>query len=161
MKIAHYTSVSLRNLRKSDLDDYYQLVGDSNVMEFISDAVYNYDEAAAELNRLLEKKRKDFTVWAAENENHEFIGVGTLQIENNIGHIGYRVLKKFWRLGYGLQIANCLIQKAKQYKLTELCAEVDMENAASLKILEKLDFTTVEIRTNDLGNEIGLYSLKL
>lgn len=162
MKIAHYTSVSLRKLKKSDLDDYYQLVGDSHVMAFISGSAYNFQEAEKELNHLIDNNRQDFNVWAAEDENNHFVGIGMLQQgTDKSGNIGYRVLRKYWRLGFGLQIAKCLIQKARQNRLSTIYAEVEMENLPSLKILEKLDFEEVEVRTNEIGNEIGVFSLTL
>jgi RimJ/RimL family protein N-acetyltransferase len=162
MKIAHYTSVSLRKLKKSDLDDYYQLVGDSHVMEFISGTAYNYQEAENELNRIIDNNRLDFNIWAVENEQNEFVGIAMLQQEHETSaNIGYRVLKKYWGMGYGLQIAQCLIQKAIKAKLLAVFADVDMENIASLRILNKLDFEEVEIRTNDLGREIGVFCLAL
>jgi L-amino acid N-acyltransferase YncA len=64
-------------------------------------------------------------------------------------------------LGFGLQIAKCLIQKARQNRLSTIYAEVEMENLPSLKILEKLDFEELEVRTNEIGNEIGVFSLTL
>jgi RimJ/RimL family protein N-acetyltransferase len=162
MKIANYTSVSLRKLKKTDLMDYYQLVGDEVVMTFITGTAYNYQEAENELNRLVDNNRQDFNVWAAEDEKNQFIGIGMLQQhDDKSGNIGYRVLRKFWGNGYGLQIAECLIQKAIQKNLIEIYAEVEMENLPSLKILEKLDFEEIEIRTNEMGNEIGLFCLKL
>jgi RimJ/RimL family protein N-acetyltransferase len=161
MKIAYHTSVSLRKLNKSDLERYYQLVGDEAVMAYIGPA-YNFQEAENELNRIICNNRTDFNIWAAENEQHKFVGIGLLQQEHETSaNIGYRVLRKYWGNGYGLQIAECLIQKAMQKNLIEIYAEVEMENLPSLKILEKLDFEEIEIRSNEIGNEIGLFCLKL
>jgi ribosomal-protein-alanine N-acetyltransferase len=161
MKIAYHTSVSLRKLKKSDLERYYQLVGDEAVMEYIGPA-YNFQEAENELNRIIDNNRTDFNIWAAENEQHEFVGIGLLQQENETSaNIGYRVLRKYWGNGYGLQIAQCLINKAAQDHLLAVFAEVDMKNTASLRILEELNFEEINIRTNDLGNEIGEFGLAL
>jgi len=161
MKIAYHTTVRLRKLKKSDLDNYYQLVGDGAVMAYIGPA-YNYQEAENELNRIIENNRSDFMIWAAENEEKEFIGIGVLQqeLETN-GSIGYRVQKKFWGRGYGLQIAQCLINKAVEEDLLAVFAEVDMKNLASLRILEALGFEEVDIRTNELGNQIGVFGIAL
>jgi ribosomal-protein-alanine N-acetyltransferase len=162
MKIANYASVSLRKLKKTDLEDYYQLVGDDAVMAFLTGTAYNYQEAENELNRLIDNYRQDFNVWAAEDENNNFVGIGMLQQgDDKSGNIGYRVLRKYWRLGFGFQIAKCILQKARQNKLSTVYAEVEMENLASLKILEKLNFEEIEIRTNEMENEIGLFCLKL
>ncbi len=161
MKLAHYTTVTLRKLRKSDLEDYYQLVGDTSVMAFIGNA-YNFQEAENELNRIIDNNRPDFNIWAAENEMQEFVGIGLLQQEHEkSANIGYRVLKKYWGNGYGLQIAQCLLQKASQNGLQAVYAEVEMENSASLKILEKLNFEEIEIRSNDMNNLIGLFCRNL
>ena len=161
MKIAYHTSVSLRKLKKSDLELYYQLVGDDAVMSYIGPA-YNFQEAENELNRIIDNNRTDFNIWAAENEQHEFVGIGLLQQEHETSaNIGYRVLRKYWGNGYGLQIAQCLINKAAQDDLLTVFAEVDMKNTASLRILEELYFEEISIRTNDLGNEIGEFGLAL
>ena len=161
MKLAHYTTVTLRKLRKSDLEDYYLLVGDRAVMAFIGKA-YSFQEAENELNRIIDNNRPDFNIWAAENEMQEFVGIGLLQQEHEkSANIGYRVLKKYWGNGYGLQIAQCLIQKAAQNSLKSVYAEVEMENTASLKILEKLNFEEIEIRSNDMNNLIGLFCRNL
>ena len=161
MKIAYHTSVSLRKLKKSDLERYYQLVGDEAVMEYIGPA-YNFQEAENELNRIIDNNRPDFNIWAAENDLKEFVGIGLLQQEHETSaNIGYRVLRKYWGNGYGLQIAQCLINKAAQDELLAVFAEVDMKNTASLRILEELYFEEINIRTNDLGNEIGDFGLAL
>jgi [ribosomal protein S5]-alanine N-acetyltransferase len=161
MKIAYHTSVSLRKLKKSDLERYYQLVGDEAVMEYIGPA-YNFQEAENELNRIIDNNRSDFNIWAAENELKEFVGIGLLQQEDETSaNIGYWVLRKYWGNGYGLQIAQCLINKAAQDELLAVFAEVDIKNTASLRILEELYFEEINIRTNDLGNEIGDFGLAL
>jgi ribosomal-protein-alanine N-acetyltransferase len=161
MKLVHYTTVTLRKLRKSDLEDYYLLVGDRAVMAFIGKA-YSFQEAENELYRIIDNNRSDFNIWAAEDENKNFVGIGMLQQQKEDScNIGYRVLKKYWGNGYGLQIAQCLIQKASQNGLQAVYAEVEMENSASLKILEKLNFEEIEIRSNDMNNLIGLFCRNL
>ena len=156
-------SLSLRKLRQSDLDDYYMIVGDSEVMAYITGEAYSFQEAETELRRFVDRfgKHPVLGVWVAErNEDKAFVGIGGLiQVAEGSVDLGYRVLKEYWGSGYGFEIAKLLIEKAKSGKMDYLVAEVELENEASLNILEKLGFEEVEIKRNEMGNEVVFFKL--
>jgi hypothetical protein len=139
------------------------IVGDGDVMAYITGEAYSFQEAEAELIRLVERfgKHPIYGVWVAErNEDKAFVGIGGLiQVAEGALDLGYRVLKAYWGSGYGLEIAKLLIEKAKSGKMDYLVAEVELENEASLNILEKLGFEEVKIKRNEMGNEVGYFKL--
>jgi RimJ/RimL family protein N-acetyltransferase len=158
-------SLLLRKLRFSDLEDYFKIVGDAETMAFIVDRPYNRTESDNEVQRLIDRYGKNnvYGIWVAERiDNGQFIGIGGLiQVGEKTADIGYRVQRKYWGLGYGLSIAKLLISKAKEEGLNLLVAEVEQENKASIHILEKLGFIQTDIITNELGNNICYYKMKL
>lgn len=156
-------SLTFRKLLFSDLDNYFLLVGDTDVMAFISNEPYSYGEAEQELKRLIAQylKHSKFGVWAVL-ESDEFVGTAMMLKEGeDSASIGYKVLKSKWGRGYGLKIGKLLIEKAKNSGIKTLFAEVEMENEASLNILHELIFEEVVIRKNEIGNEVGLFKLDI
>lgn len=157
--------LTLRKLKYSDLENYYSIVGDADVMAYITGEAYSRQEAEQELQRLIERfgKHPVFGVWVAERSSDAaFVGVGGLiQVADSVADLGYRVLKSYWGKGYGLEIAKLLIEKAKVNGICRLVAEVELENEPSLNILEKLQFEELEIKRNEMGNEVGFFELKI
>ena len=77
-------------------------------------------------------------------ETNEFIGWAGLKYikklngyENNYD-LGYRFMKRFWRKGYGYESAKAFVDFGfNELKLERITAYADVNNIASIKILEK------------------------
>ncbi|MGK0391321.1 MAG: ribosomal-protein-alanine N-acetyltransferase [Maribacter sp.] len=90
-------------------------------------------------------------------DNNTIIGeAGLLQIpkkNETFIEIGYMIDRVYWNNAYGFEIANSLVQYAKdEMQLKELKAGVNSKNTASIKILEKCDFKLFnKIKTKNGG----------
>ena len=169
MKLPNFSDIKLalrlRKLKYSDTENYFSIVGDAETMAYITEKPYTRHESDHEVNRLIERYSKSdlFGVWVAESiVDQKFIGVGALiQVDESVADIGYRVQKEKRGQGYGIEIAKLLIEKAKEHGLQKIVAEVEVENKASVRILEKLGFTRLYDKINQLGNEIAFFELEI
>lgn len=77
--------------------------------------------------------------------------------------IGYAFLPKFWSRGYALESARAVMNHAKEaLGLKRVVAIVDPNNAASIRVLEKIGMTferMVKLSEDDI--ELKLFSIKL
>ncbi len=55
------------------------------------------------------------------------------------------LLPKYWGKGFGSEIANALVEKAKEDGLKKLTAIIDPNNVASRKILISLGFHSLKV----------------
>lgn len=132
-----------RYLTIEDADSYYDMMGNPNVMNPIPRSVMSRIESDEHLTQMmnLDHDVSDQKIWAIDSkEEKECIGICAF-LKNNEGEdeIGYRLREKFWRKGYGREIAKGLINYGFDImNLTEITADVDVENVPSVKILDKL-----------------------
>jgi len=143
MSIFETDRLNIRNLRESDSDGYFDMMGNVNVMSLVPRKVMSREESDLHLQKLLDhyKKQSDTKVWAIETKNeNEFIGLGGF-LKNNAGddEIGYRLREKFWRNGFGTEFTKGLISFGfEELKMEKIIADVAITNLNSVKILEKL-----------------------
>ena len=79
-------------------------------------------------------------VWGiTEKNNSDLIGLCLfLTNDENDRELGYRFRKKYWGKGYGTEVAKGTIDFAfNDLKLEKITADVEINNFASIKILEK------------------------
>ncbi|TPN81373.1 GNAT family N-acetyltransferase [Aquimarina algicola] len=132
----------VRHLSLEDLDDFYDMQRNPNVMQYIKPEM-NYEEAKKELERFIgyyEDRKKMFRIWAIiEKQTNTFIGIcGVYLNKNNEEEIAYRLRELYWGKGYGGEIAERLFDFCfETLDYDELYAYVMEENQGSIKILEK------------------------
>ncbi|WP_299665552.1 GNAT family N-acetyltransferase [uncultured Polaribacter sp.] len=131
-----------------DLDDFYKLESDPEVLKFATGTIKNLEESRIDLNAIVSKyniKDNNFWIYAVKRKSDAtFLGTVALVKDGMEDEIGYRFLKKYWGNGYGLEICKGLISYCKQIGKTKLIAYVVDENKASAKILERLNFKKVK-----------------
>lgn len=142
MSIFETDRLSIRKLKESDSDSYYDMMGNPNVMNMVPRKVMSRIESDKHLNDFLNpnQNQTNIQVWAIDTkENNEFIGIcAFLKNDEDEDEIGYRLRELFWRKGYGTEIAKGLISYGfNQLKLEKITADVDTKNLYSVKILEK------------------------
>lgn len=142
MKIFETKRLIIRTLRESDADSYHDMTGNPNVMNLIPQKVMSREESDAHLNNFLNKSPElaDVKAWAVETKNeNELIGLcAFLKNDENEDEIGYRLREKYWRKGFGTEIANGLLTFGfEDLGMTKITADVDIRNLNSVKILEK------------------------
>lgn len=76
--------------------------------------------------------------------------------------LGFALLEQFWGLGIAYEAAQAVINYARsELKLTTLQAITVPYNDTSIQLLEKLNFASKELITDEEGEELKLYELKL
>jgi len=154
--------LQIRLLDIQDLGLFHKMQNDQEVMRFVGDKVYSLAENEEDLKTILEfykDPKNDFWVWAIELiSTQDFIGTIAL-VENEKGEheIGYRLLKEYWRQGYGKEVTNGLIKYAfEELKLKEIVAYVDKKNITSVRILDST-FNFIKEIYNEQDNCIDRY----
>lgn len=149
--------LSLSPLTYEDADDYHCLTGDPEVMRYITGKAYAPEKSRREVQRLVTRFSESgrFGIWKAALPDGTFVGVGGLMPggAKEEAEIGFRVLHCYWGQGYGLAIAQALLERARRQDLRRLRAIVDEANIASRRILEKLSFEIIDRTPNGLGRQ--------
>ena len=149
--------LSLCPLTFEDADDYHRLTGEPEVMRYITGEAYSREKSRREAERLVTRFLESgrFGIWKATLPDGTFVGVGGL-MPGDTGEeaeIGFRVLNCYWGQGYGLAIAQALLERARRQELRRLWATVDEANTASRRILQKLSFEIIGRTPNELGRQ--------
>lgn len=157
--------LNIRNLQAADLLEFSNLHGDNDVMFYTETNGVDAETSLFDFNNIISKyadPENSFWVWAIETiSNQEFVGICLMSDNDNFEmELGYRLNKKFWRLGLGGEVFNGLIDYAFEHKnASSVSAEADSFNVASLKIIEKkLNFVS-EYYNTELNRLDFLYKL--
>lgn len=138
----------VRKLVIDDLEAFHEMQGNANVMRFVKPTVLSYEENKTDLKRVIalyDKPNNDFFIYAIERkEDNVFIGSVALVKDEEDDEIGYRFLEKYWRLGYGSEVAKGLVAYCDRNNFEKLIAYVAVENSASRKIIGNLGFQFVK-----------------
>jgi len=155
----------IRKLKESDIDGFYDMQSNPNVMKHIKKHM-NRNESELELQRFINyytDKNTFFNIWVVEKIlTNEFIGIcGVYENDKSEFEIAYRLREKYWKKGFGNEIAKELINHCfEKEKLSEISAYVRIENSSSVNILEKeMEFVT-EFYCEKAKSYEKLYRLK-
>lgn len=154
--------LSVRALSFEDLDLFHKMQNDQAVMKYIGGKTYSLEENKKDLLNILkfyENPKNDFWVWAITlKDSSNFIGtIALVRNEKDEYEIGYRLLKEYWRQGYGKEVTNGLIKYAFEVKkIKEIVAYVDKNNITSVRILDST-FNFIKEFYNEEDNCIDRY----
>jgi RimJ/RimL family protein N-acetyltransferase len=154
--------ILLRFIEKEDDDFLYELNSDPEVMKFLTDGKPNTKkEIDGNMQRILDRrifykdKYGDFVgifkktgepfAWFCLRPPHD-------DIENyNLIEIGWRLKKKFWKMGLATEAATLLLEKAfKNYKVPVVFAKTMANNYPSRKVMERLNLKFLKNYQEDL-----------
>ena len=87
-------------------------------------------------------------ILSLRTSDHEFIvelegtsiGECSLTCINEYAEIGFMLLPKYWRHGYGSQVVQRLLEKAGKLGIATITAITDTDNEAAIKLLKKAGF---------------------
>lgn len=96
--------------------------------------------------------------WAVHiKQTDEFIGWCGLK---DVGHeidLGYRYIQKYWGNGYATEAAQAVLNFGIQQQLPNIVGCADVENIASVKILEKIGLKFLKHYTDEDGSRCVKY----
>ena len=164
MPIFQTERLTIRPLTNADANDYFDMMGNFEVMKLIPRKAMSREESDAHLNEAINKDipSSELRVWAIEQtDSNTFIGIcAFLKNDNNDDEIGYRLRQKFWRKGYGTEVTKGLISFGfNEFNMTKIAADVNIANANSVRILDrffrrKVEFFNPEDNCTDRRYEV-------
>tara|TARA_R110002050_G_scaffold299373_3_gene464756 strand:- start:692 stop:1222 length:531 start_codon:yes stop_codon:yes gene_type:complete len=145
MTIFETKRLLVNTLKQKDEDIFVELLSDPKIIDPASHQKTDMKEVMRKFKLNLKLgaipiKNQD-NIWGIfEKESSEMIGIGAL-LTNNKGdwELGYRFRPKYWGHRFGTEVANGMVEYCfKNLCFEKITADVDIENIASVKILEKI-----------------------
>lgn len=134
---------TVRVMRKSDLPGFAELESNPNVVKYTGYPTASAEEAQKDLDYILENYEmtlpKKLIYAVIHKDSNAFLGtVALLPYKENTWEIGYRFLQRHWGQGYASELVPALIHYGLQQEhIDAIYAEADVENTASIKLLER------------------------
>ena len=128
----------LRRFLGSDFDSLRLMLADIEVMKLTGFKDILSEERSREL---LEEWIKDEEVWAAiDDKDGVLLGWFMMKKRELMNfEIGFMLNKDYWNKGYATEISLKLIEYTKRkYVDSKIIASTNIENMASIKVLEKI-----------------------
>ena len=134
--------LTIRAFEPQDLLPFFDLMGNPKVMNPIPLNALTRKESDRHFKELyaLDSQVSEKKVWAiTTTEDNTFIGLcAFIKNDENEDEIAYRLREQYWGKGYGTEVALGLLKYGfLQLKFEKITADVNIENAGSVKILEK------------------------
>ena len=142
LELFNTNRLTIRQLKMTDLDGFFQLQGNKKAMDMVPDKTMTREEAEKDLKIRVNNYTNDkqgFDVWAViEKSTNSFVGTCALVYEQKNGvEIGYRFCEQFWGKGIGSEVTEGLIDYVfKNRKENLIVADVSAFNLGSIKILQ-------------------------
>jgi [ribosomal protein S5]-alanine N-acetyltransferase len=151
----------VRRYTPNDLDEFYSLNSDEEVMRYIRKPLsYNDTKDFLQKNLELYKQNPLLGRWAALDRNNTFVGsFAIIPIgETTDIQLGYALLKPYWGLGYATELAAGGVKYAIASNIDPLYAQAESANVNSQKVLLKNGF---EYLRDEIENDKTLFRYKL
>ncbi|MBP6025468.1 GNAT family N-acetyltransferase [Ferruginibacter sp.] len=133
----------LRRFTEADTRLLLQLNSNPEVLKYLHEPLLTTEEQALHVlqNIILPQYKNNLGRWAIHLKNtNEFIGWCGLKYRAELDEIdlGYRLMQEFWGKGYAFEAAKHTVDYGfNQLYLKKIVGRAHIDNAASLKILEK------------------------
>lgn len=159
MNILETPRLLLRRLEPGDLDPLYALYRDPEVRRYFPEGVLTYDQTREELEWFLNghPRHPELGLWATIHKaSGRFIGrcgllPWTLDGQPEV-EVAYLIDPAFQGQGLGTEAAQGVLDYAvSTLGLTRLVCLIDAENAASIRVAEKIGMRFEREGRDDLG----------
>ncbi|HLN97851.1 MAG TPA: GNAT family N-acetyltransferase [Pyrinomonadaceae bacterium] len=147
LPIIETSRLKLRSICAEDVDDFYSIYSDPEVMRYWSTPPLPDRKAAAKLIKEIHEgfSRRELLKWGITLKSEgRLIGSVTLfhpDFTHRRSEIGYALGRKYWRQGYMQETLTAVINYGfSELNLHRIEADVDPRNAASITTLERLGF---------------------
>jgi len=162
------TRLTIRKFKHSDTTNFFDMMGNPNVMNPIPLKTLSQIESDKKLQELINYYTSNSAkkIWAIDQKsNTEMVGLcGLVHNDDGENEIAYWFREKFWNLGYGTEIAKGLIDYGFEKLDFELItADAYILNKKSIKIIEKFMFFDKEFynqKDNCLDRRYKLTKIK-
>lgn len=128
-----------RLLCAEDLKFMLALTGEPDAVQYLPGMITDEDMMRSWLSSL-QPEDNEYLIFLKETGTPIGECSLTLQPDESSCEIGYMLLPQYWNQGYGTEIAQWLMSMAESYGVSRITAMSHAQNAASVRILEKLGF---------------------
>lgn len=134
-----------RAWQDGDLESFHAINSDPQVMRYVGDGqvwqigrTQQFIESASEM-----LDRSGVCQWALVDRTSDcLIGFCGLVDGADVPEIGWRLARDYWGRGFATEAANAILNHAKDVLgISRVMATVQTENAASVRVIEKLGMT--------------------
>ncbi|ELB2078746.1 GNAT family N-acetyltransferase [Vibrio parahaemolyticus] len=142
----HGSRVVLRSIKTDDSDDLFEIYGDIQTMEFVSDPVFTSKDMIVQMLESVVRLEKsgESLEWAViEQTTNKVIGTCGLHSFSDSGdscEVGCLLNSSYWRQGYMSEALSLLFSHAKSLGIEKLYADIDEGNFRSQALFNKLGF---------------------
>ncbi|SCX78033.1 GNAT family N-acetyltransferase [Flavobacterium caeni] len=157
-----------RELIASDAEAMFELDSDPDVVKYVGVQPLTHIDQTRELIAQIQRQYRENGIgrWGAFlKDTGEFIGwaglkyIAELNGKKDNYDLGYRFLKPHWGKGYGTESVRAFIEFGfNEMKLERISAYADLENTASVKVLEKCGLQFVNTFMDE-GDLCGWYEI--
>jgi RimJ/RimL family protein N-acetyltransferase len=155
----------LREFMPDDAEDFFRMVSDPDVTRYTGDGAKTLEEARKGLEeRIFHDYRKyGYGRWAVVfKPAGQVIGFAGLKYLDDVSEVdlGYRFFKEYWGRGLATEASRALLAYGFDVlRLERVVGIVDVENKASIRVLEKVGFK-FEKFTTFRGHEVAWYIIE-
>jgi [ribosomal protein S5]-alanine N-acetyltransferase len=163
MQTLNTPRLTIRPLEEADLGAFHLICGDAKAMQFMGDGKPLTLEqtqkwiAVSQQNYMLHKRG---CMAVIERATNAFIGFCGLVVGDR-QHIEliYAFAPQVWGCGYATEAGAAMVVYGREF-IPEIIATVYPENAASLRVLEKIGFRQTHVDADDSGVETAFFLLE-
>ena len=146
--ITENEKLGIRKLTKTDVNVLFELYSDKEAMKFRGSKPFeNIEEAIAMLDKVAENilNETEYRYAIIEKKSNEVIGTFLITpVSDSDCKIGCSIGKKYWRMGYGMEVMLLMSEYLKNLKYKKLIGLIKKENIPSIKLVQKLNYAFVE-----------------
>jgi ribosomal-protein-alanine N-acetyltransferase len=148
MMIIENRKLLIRELIPNDVKVIFELYSDKEAMKFRGSKPFeNIDEAEKMLKKVAENINNgiEYRYGIIEKETNNLIGTYLITPITNIEcMVGCSIGKKYWRLGYGIEVMMLMSEYLRNLKFEKIVGLIKKENIPSIKLVEKMNFVLIE-----------------
>ena len=134
----------LRAFRLVDVEDEFEYASDAEWARYLPHVPQPYTRKAAEqrvAGNLLESRETNPT-WAIVLNQRVIGGIWLMDVQNEIGQLGYELSREHWGKGLMTEAARAVINWGfEERRLAKIYASADLRNTRSWRVMEKLGMT--------------------
>ena len=144
MIVAETERLIIRSWEKDDVEPYFKIIADEDVMKFINGGkALSIKDAEQYVDSYLSNfEQYGWSRFVVEiKETKEFAGFCGFKFFNNELDFGWRFGKAFWGKGIGSEAAKTVLKLGlHRFQFKRIVCIVYPENIPSIKIIKKLNF---------------------
>lgn len=158
----------VREITLADVDRLYEIYADPGVTRYIETLYADETAERSYIRDYIDNVYSffDYGMWIVVNkEDGQIIGRAGIEPKEDFAELGYVIAREYQNRGYATEVCRAILTyAADRLGLPEVYVRVQKENAASLRICEKLHFQPVlhtECPDDPNDPDMLLFSLRL